>query len=116
LFDELPYLGGAFRMAWAIPWLVSVSGRAGEERERTGPSRMDTVMRHRPLATMDDAFGRPMRLYKEWLAHPVLDDYWKRIQFDAPDFAKIEIPALTVTGWFDGATATSSAPSIIGTG
>ncbi len=43
-----------------------------------------------------------MRLYKEWLEHNTLDDYWKRIIFTPEDFRSLDLPALTVTGWFDG--------------
>jgi len=28
IFDEVPYLGGGFRVEWALPWLNDVSGRA----------------------------------------------------------------------------------------
>ncbi len=101
IFDEIPYLGGAFRLEWAIPWLNSVAGRVaqGELADLVdGPA----VASHRPLVSMDAAFGRPMKLYREFLEHDTLDDYWKRIQFSDRDFAKIEVPVLTVTGWFDG--------------
>jgi len=102
LFDELPYLGGAFRVSWALSWLNSTTSRSGEEGERVGPGRMDSVLRHRPLVTMDSVLGRRLPLYREFLEHPTLDGYWKRIQFDAKDFAEVQVPALTVTGWFDG--------------
>jgi putative CocE/NonD family hydrolase len=101
IFDEIPYLGGAFRMEWAVPWLNLVSGRApqGDLAELVNWQR---IMRHRPLATMDLAFGRSMRLYREFLAHATFDEYWRRIQLGPEDFSKIDIPVLTVTGWFDG--------------
>lgn len=101
IFDEIPYLGGAFRMEWAVPWLNLVSGRApqGDLAELVNWQR---IMRHRPLAAMDLAFGRSMRLYREFLEHPTFDDYWRRIQLGPDDFSKIDIPVLTVTGWFDG--------------
>jgi hypothetical protein len=43
-----------------------------------------------------------MRLYREFLTNPLMTEYWKRIQFAPADFAKINIPTLTTTGWFDG--------------
>lgn len=99
--DEIPRMGGAFMMMWAIGWLNDTSGRIGQM-----PSVMatdwDKVFAHRPLLTMDEAFGRKMRLYREFLEHDTLDDYWKRIQLTPADFAKIDVPMLVNTGWFDG--------------
>jgi putative CocE/NonD family hydrolase len=101
IFDEIPYLGGAFRLEWALPWLNGVAGKV-DQNELADLVDGAKVSAHRPLATMDVAFGRPIKLYQEFLQHETLDDYWKRIQFTDPDFAKIDIPVLTVTGWFDG--------------
>jgi predicted acyl esterase len=42
-----------------------------------------------------------MRLYPEFLTHPS-PDYWRPLQFAPEDFANIIVPALTVTGWYDG--------------
>lgn len=101
IFDEVPYLGGAFRLEWALPWLNSVAGRVaqGDLAELVA---WRSIAAHRPLLTADVAFGRPMRLYREFLTHDTLDDYWRRIQFTAADFARVDVPVLTVTGWFDG--------------
>ena len=101
IFDEIPYLGGAFRLEWAIPWLSGVAGKV-DQNELSELVDGAKISRQRPLAAMDAAFGRPMKLYQDFLRHDTLDDYWKRIQFTNRDFAKIDIPVLTVTGWFDG--------------
>ncbi len=99
--EELPFVGGAFMHQWALNWLNGVSGKIDQ-----GPNEsrgdLDRVLAHRPLISADSVMGRPMRLYREFLTHPLMSDYWKRIQFTPTDFAKIDIPTLTVTGWFDG--------------
>ncbi|MEO8450145.1 MAG: CocE/NonD family hydrolase [Gemmatimonadota bacterium] len=99
--DELPFLGGALMHQWALTWLNGTSGRVQQGDNARGVI-WDRVLAHRPLLTADSVMGRPMRLYREFLTHPLMDDYWKRIQFTAGDFKKIDIPTLTVTGWFDG--------------
>jgi len=38
--------------------------------------------------------------YKDWLAHPDYDDYWKLWSIEE-NFAKIAVPALQVGGWYD---------------
>ena len=101
IFDEIPYLGGAWRGEWAIPWLSGVAGRVSQS-DLAELIRWTDVLKHRPLATMDAQAGRELPLYRQFLAHPTLDDYWKRIQFGPADFEKIKVPVMTVTGWFDG--------------
>ena len=99
--EELPYQGGALMHAWSLGWLNGVSGRM-EQGPNLREANLKDVLAHRPLLTSDSVMGRPMRLYREFLANPLMNDYWKRIQFVPADFAKIKIPTLTVTGWFDG--------------
>lgn len=98
--DELPYQGGAFELEWGINWLNAVSGRSNQGPNTSGLD-MANILKHRPLLTADEAFGRHMELYRQFLEHGTLDEYWKRIQFTPDDFQKLAIPALTTTGWFD---------------
>jgi hypothetical protein len=99
--DELPYMGGAFGMKWSLDWLNDTSGHLSQT-PNTGGVDWDKVFAHRPLLTADEALGRRMRLYREFLQHDTLDAYWKRIRLDKDDFARIDIPVLTMTGTFDG--------------
>ena len=101
LFDEIPYLGGAFRLGWAIDWLNDTSARSSQ---RAGADALDweTILAHRPLFTLDDFMGRRIPLWKEFLQHSTLDEYWAPLHFEAWDFQQIDIPVLTVTGWLDG--------------
>jgi hypothetical protein len=101
IFDEIPYFGGAFRLEWALTWLNSTSDRS-DQGELNGVIRWQDLIHVRPLQRLDSLMGRPMRLYQEALAHPTLDAYWRRIQLGDSDFAKISVPSLTVTGWYDG--------------
>lgn len=94
-FEELPYIGGAFRLEWALPYLSRVLGLDKKDID------WQNVFRSRPLDTADARFLGKMGPYREWLAHPTLDDYWRQLYFGPADFAAIHIPFLTVTGWFD---------------
>ena len=89
-FEELPYHGGAFFLAFMLDWANLTSGRI-RQRDNSLSVDWNKVFRHRPLITMDDALGRDMRLFNEWLKHPTMDDYWKRIQLTPEDFPKIEL-------------------------
>jgi len=98
-FDEIPYQGGAFALSFAIGFHHFTSGHGNQVN--TDGLDMNEIFRHRPLLTVDDAFGQRMPEYREFLEHDTLDEYWKRIQFTAADFKTIDIPSLTMTGWFD---------------
>ncbi len=99
-FDEAPYNGGAFMMQFALGWANGVSGRISQDN--AAMVDWEKVLWHRPLLTMDEVMGRRMPMYRDWLENPTINDYWKRILFAPDDFRSMDLPALTVTGWFDG--------------
>ncbi|MFN0180590.1 MAG: CocE/NonD family hydrolase [Gemmatimonadales bacterium] len=101
IFDEIPYLGGAFRLDWALPWLHGVAGKVSQS-ELNDLIKWDSLAVQRPLVRQDSLMGRPLPLYQAMLAHSTLDAYWRRIQFGPADFERIRVPSLTVTGWYDG--------------
>lgn len=98
--NEVPYVGGAFLPQFSLMWLNLVSGVI--EQRNFADEDWDRIQQHRPLLTADEAMGRRMPRYREWLQHSTLDDYWKRILLTEQDFRAIAIPALHTTGWFDG--------------
>ncbi len=101
-FDRVfNYQGGAFLMGWALPWTNHVSGRIQQDNNERGLD-WAKIYRHRPLSTMDEALGRRMPLFREFVQYGDLDPHWQAIHFGPDDFQKMDIPALHVTGWFDG--------------
>ncbi len=100
-FEEIPYNGGAFLQAFALNWLNQTSGRA-EQSPNAETADWKKVLAHRPLISADSVLGRSMPMYREWLTHSTYDAYWNRLRFSAKDFAAINIPTLTTTGWYDG--------------
>lgn len=53
--------------------------------------------------TLDSLLGRPKNdVFRRWLAHPAYDSYWQAMIPYKADFAKINIPILTTTGYYDG--------------
>lgn len=56
---------------------------------------------YRDLAVMA---GLPRSVFRDWLHHPSYDHYWERTSPFDKQFARINIPALTITGYYaDGA-------------
>lgn len=51
----------------------------------------------------DSLLGRtPNKIFRKWLDHPAYDAYWQAMIPYKNDFAKINIPVLTTTGYYDG--------------
>ena len=98
---ELPYYGGAWMMAWALDWINGTSGRNVQTANAAGID-MESVYWHRPLITQDDAMGRDMPLFNDFLENSTMNEYWNRLHFTDEDFRGLDLPVLHVTGWFDG--------------
>jgi putative CocE/NonD family hydrolase len=59
----------------------------------------------RPWREIDAIDGKPNPLLQKQLLHPSLDAYWQAMQPYEKDYAKINIPVLTLTGYFDDANS-----------
>lgn len=46
-------------------------------------------------------YGRPNPWLQKWLGHPSFDSYWQSMVPYKADFSRINIPVLTVTGYYD---------------
>ncbi len=53
------------------------------------------------IRSLDSLEGRKSYLFHRWLDHPLQDNYWQRMVPFGKEFAKINIPILTTTGYFD---------------
>lgn len=51
---------------------------------------------------LDSLDGLPNKVFRKWLDHPVYDQYWQEMIPNNAEFANIDIPILTTTGYFDG--------------
>jgi uncharacterized protein len=51
--------------------------------------------------TLDSIDGRPNAIFQRWLQHPTYDSYWQNMVPYGKEFANINIPILTTTGYFD---------------
>jgi hypothetical protein len=97
-FNEIPFVGGALQVDWAFSWLGLMAGLTFDF-EAAGHRNLEP---YRPLIDAEKVLGAKLPLYQEILAHPTLDAFWRRLQWSAEDFRRIDIPVFTVTGWFDG--------------
>ncbi|HVT65418.1 MAG TPA: CocE/NonD family hydrolase [Mycobacteriales bacterium] len=95
--EELPWdRGGASFVMFT--WLYMMVGHSMQPTAHVDWAR---VFRHLPLRTLDKAMGKEVPAWQDWLDHPGLDKYWLEGRLD-DDFAELDIPALHLTGWYDG--------------
>jgi putative CocE/NonD family hydrolase len=100
-FGDYHYAGGAFQLALcalaAIIWTtnyatVTNSAEIFFNRRYT---------RHLPLIDFDvEAIGRQIPYYRDWLAHPTDDVYWKQLSTRGR-YRHIGVPILQQAGWYD---------------
>lgn len=50
---------------------------------------------------LDSLDGQVNKLWNTYIQHPSYDDYWKKMIPYKEEFAKIDIPILTITGYYD---------------
>jgi uncharacterized protein len=52
--------------------------------------------------SLDSLGGQPNPIFHKWLEHPDYDSYWQSMVPTPDEYAKINIPILTTTGYYDG--------------
>jgi putative CocE/NonD family hydrolase len=55
----------------------------------------------KPYWDLVHVYGQPNADFRRWLGHPSYDGYWQKMIPYRNDFANINIPILTTTGYFD---------------
>lgn len=50
---------------------------------------------------LDSIYGKTNPVFQKWLKHPSFDEYWQSKMPYKKEFAKIDIPVLTLTGYYD---------------
>jgi hypothetical protein len=59
----------------------------------------------KPFRDLPRLAGRPSAIFQRWLAHPAYDDYWRRLVPSAREFAHVDIPILSLTGYYSAGEA-----------
>jgi predicted acyl esterase len=104
---DFPMDGGVY-MNYAYPWPFFTTNRKGLDsatyNDSTRWNRLDATWYrsgrpYRDLATLD---GTPNPTFDRWMRHPSYDAYWQRMIPYRNEFARIGIPVLTTTGYYDG--------------
>jgi hypothetical protein len=106
LYHDWITLNGGWRLSFNFGW-----GPVRQESrimQNTGPHTgahpeglaFDKMLLHLPLNGMQKLAGRDAQFYRDWIAHPNYDDYWKKLNAEEV-MDRIAVPAHTFGGWFD---------------
>ena len=103
---DYPQPKGIF-MSYMAQWLAFTSGKTGQDNlfgdGKYWESRFVGAYEHnRPFHDLADLAGTNRAAFLEWLDHPAYDSYWAAFNPKPADYASIDIPVLTITGYFDG--------------
>ena len=52
--------------------------------------------------SLDSLAGQPNSIFQKWLQHPSYDNYWQSLVPTPKEYANINIPVLSTTGYYDG--------------
>lgn len=95
-YKDVAYPGGALSLSSRIDWATLMAGHTNQTRNYD----WKRMMRHLPLATMDRALGRDMPHWRDWIAHPNYDSFWKALDVESRA-TEMDVPAYSIAGWYD---------------
>ncbi|HEX5124476.1 MAG TPA: CocE/NonD family hydrolase, partial [Rhodanobacteraceae bacterium] len=90
-----------------MQWLTFVSGKAGQDKIFGDSSFWSAEFRrwyeaHAAFAELDKWIGNPSPIFQTWIQHPAQDAYWDSYSPTVEQYAKMDLPILTITGHYDG--------------
>lgn len=103
---DFPMEGNVF-MTYAYPWpfyttnTKQLDNATYYDKERWDRLNQKWYVSGRPYRDLDRIDGTPNPLFDRWLDHPSYDAYWKSMVPYGEEFARINIPVLTTTGYYD---------------
>ncbi len=102
---DVPMAGGIFQNS-AYRWSLNVTRSKTADQKSLGDDELwrefdqkwyRSGRRYRDLGRL---YGQPDPFFIRWLNHPSYDRYWQKMIPYREQFAKINIPVLTTTGYF----------------
>mgnify|MGYP000265325534 CR=1 FL=1 len=92
-----------FPYKW-IPYVTNnkfLDNTANSDFERWNRLQNTWFESGRAYSDMDQIDGTPSPVFQEWISHPSYDAYWQGMIPYKEEFAHIDIPVLTTTGYYD---------------
>jgi uncharacterized protein len=104
---DVPMMNNVF-MSFPFSWTYYVTNNKWLDNEDYNGSHWGNLLDQwfeigTAYRSIDSLLGRGKnRVFQAWLDHPTYDAYWQAMIPYKHEFAKINIPVLTTTGYYDG--------------
>jgi putative CocE/NonD family hydrolase len=91
---------------YILQWAMYVSGKDLNQALFSDYSfwknkALEMYRKHIPFSKFDSVAGLPNAYFDKWVSHPDFDQYWQGILPNKEDYAALDIPVLTITGYYD---------------
>jgi putative CocE/NonD family hydrolase len=102
---SFPMVGNIFQNS-AYRWLTRVSrpgesdGPAGDDEEKWQALYRNGYRNGDPSGDLDGLFGQTSPIFHRWLDHPGYDAYWQAMIPYREQFGQIDIPVLSISGYY----------------
>ena len=96
-WDHWVYSHGAFQLGFMGTWGMTTNSRTNQNIDFHD---WTTVFNSLPIAETDEAAGRSVDFWKDWVAHSSYDDYWERLT-NRGKYGQVTAPAYNLGGWYD---------------
>lgn len=103
---DFPNPGGIFQN-YGFPWtfytlnVKTLDNATYNDSERWNRLSLDWYRSGRAYSELDKIAGTPNPVWNRWVSHPDYDLYWQQAIPYKQEFARIKIPVLTTTGYYD---------------
>lgn len=92
--------------SYALRWLNYVTNSKMTSYEDFDEEKWNPVYKKwyetgRPFKRLDSISGKTNEIFQRWLTHSSYDKYWQNMVPYKKEFSKINIPVLTITGYYD---------------
>lgn len=102
---DFPRKGNMF-YPYIVRWATYVSGKEANQSlfddTKFWNSKYYELYKNRlPFCKLDSVAGMPNPYFQKWISHPTYDSYWQNIMPSKEDYQSIDIPVLSITGYYD---------------
>ncbi len=93
---NIPLQDGAFHLSMAL-WSAYTAGRTLQDISHFDG---EAALRTLPLSEIGKALGRDTGIWRTWIDHPALDEYWRPLMYQEK-LLETRVSALHISGWYD---------------
>ncbi len=102
---DFPRKGNMF-YTYILRWAAYVSGKdlnlaLFRDWEFWDAKGYELYKKRLPFSKLDSVAGMPNPVFQKWINHPDFDTYWQNILPAKTDYEAIDIPILSITGYYD---------------